>query len=100
MSYSDVFGLRTITVSSATVDTSADLLGSATKRSGVKVANPSATPLYLKYVKRGASAPAIGATDFHDVVTEDSIFLPFSEAIGVYGYAATAITVNVVEVGY
>jgi hypothetical protein len=108
MSYMpDNVGLRNVTVTDAVaVSTTPVKLGSATSaspRSVIQISNPtSASDVCLKWVKAGAAAPTITATDWHYLVgSQDfSPFLGISQSIDVYAYAASPTTVNVTEMGY
>lgn len=100
----DAYGLRNITVTdSVAVSSTPVKLGGTGARSVIQIANPtSASDVCLKFVKRGAAAPTISATDWHYLVgSEDfSPFLGVNESVDVYAYAASATTVNVVEGAY
>jgi hypothetical protein len=73
-----------------------------TPRAVILIANPSAVDVYLKFNQRGASAPAMSATNWHYLVSagDHSPFLGLNDAIDVYAWSASPTTVNVVEGGY
>jgi|GEM_PF-4398968 len=75
--------------------------GVAGRRSAVLVANCSATAtLYVKFVPRGA--PAVTATDFHDLVSPgDARLFGYGETFDVYVAAGSGTAAHhALELGY